>query len=69
MHFKKKKKLQMKNTALILSYLLMRFCGFLAHKQFNFVFFYSNTGIFYIENDGEQNTCFKNTQFQFTPEI
>lgn len=55
----------MKNTAIILYHILMRLCGLLAYKQLNFVFFYSNIGIFfYIENDGEQNT-----QFQFTPEI
>lgn len=67
MHFKKKKYLPMKNTAIILYHILMRL---LAYKQLNFVFFYSNIGIFfYIENDGEQNTCFKNTQFQYTSEI
>lgn len=70
MHLKKKNYLLMKNTALILYHILMRLCGLLAYKQLNFVFFYSNIGIFfYIENDGEQNTCFKNTQFQYTPEI
>lgn len=63
---RKKKYLPMKNTAIILYHILMRLCGLLlAYKQLNFVFFYSNIGIFfYIENDGEQNT-----QFQYTPEI
>lgn len=56
----------MKNTAIILYHILMRLCGLLAYKQV-FLFEYGN--FFYIENDGEQNTCFKNTQFQYTPEI
>lgn len=48
----------------------MRLCGLLAYKQLNFVFFlFEYRNFFYIENDGEQNTCFKNTQFQYTPEI
>lgn len=50
MHFKKKNYLLMKNTAIILYHILMRLCGLLAYKQLNFVFFYSNIGIFfYIE--------------------
>lgn len=61
----------MKNTAIILYHILMRLCGLLAYKQLNFVFFnlFEYRNFFYIENDGEQNTCFKNTQFQYTPEI
>lgn len=48
MHFLKKNYLLMKNTAIILYHILMRLRGLLAYKQLNFVFFYSNIGIFFI---------------------